>query len=55
MNKQTDAFIKHAADREETAAIGTSLPHESAALHVSGEATYTDDLPELHGTLHAAL
>ena len=55
MNKQTDAFIKHAADREQTAAIGTSLPHESAALHVSGEATYTDDLPELHGTLHAAL
>ena len=55
MNKQTDAFIKHAADREEAAAIGTSLPHESAALHVSGEATYTDDLPELHGTLHAAL
>jgi xanthine dehydrogenase large subunit len=55
MNKQTDAFIKHAADREETAAIGTSLPHESAALHVSGEATYTDDLPELQGTLHVAL
>ena len=55
MNKQADAFIKHAADREETAAIGTSLPHESAALHVSGEATYTDDLPELQGTLHAAL
>jgi xanthine dehydrogenase large subunit len=55
MNKQTDAFIKHAAKREETSAIGTSLPHESAALHVSGEATYTDDLPELHGTLHAAL
>jgi xanthine dehydrogenase large subunit len=55
MNKQTEAFIKHAADREETAAIGASLPHESAALHVSGEATYTDDLPELQGTLHAAL
>ena len=55
MNKQSDAFIHHAADRAETAAIGTSLPHESAALHVSGEATYTDDLPELHGTLHAAL
>jgi xanthine dehydrogenase large subunit len=37
------------------AAIGVPLPHESAALHVSGEATYTDDIPELHGTLHAAL
>lgn len=32
-----------------------SLPHESAHLHVSGEATYIDDLPELQGTLHAAL
>ncbi|MDQ7978763.1 xanthine dehydrogenase molybdopterin binding subunit [Paraburkholderia sp. SARCC-3016] len=36
-------------------AIGVALPHESAALHVSGEATYTDDIPELDGTLHAAL
>ncbi|MGB1311914.1 MAG: molybdopterin cofactor-binding domain-containing protein, partial [Leucothrix sp.] len=32
-----------------------SHPHESAALHVSGEAVYTDDIPELAGTLHAAL
>ncbi|HVE06801.1 MAG TPA: xanthine dehydrogenase molybdopterin binding subunit [Paraburkholderia sp.] len=37
------------------AAIGVPLPHESAELHVAGEATYTDDIPELHGTLHAAL
>ncbi|MGM9514734.1 xanthine dehydrogenase molybdopterin binding subunit [Roseateles sp. DB2] len=35
--------------------VGSSRPHESAALHVSGEARYTDDLPELRGTLHAAL
>jgi len=55
MNKQTDAFIEHAADRDASAPIGSPLPHESAALHVSGEATYTDDLPELQGTLHAAL
>ncbi|MBN3766763.1 xanthine dehydrogenase molybdopterin binding subunit [Burkholderia sp. Ac-20365] len=57
MNRQTDAFIHHAAlaDNEMQAAIGVSLPHESAALHVSGEATYTDDIPELAQTLHAAL
>ncbi|HEY3597118.1 MAG TPA: xanthine dehydrogenase molybdopterin binding subunit [Paraburkholderia sp.] len=58
MNKQTDAFIKHAAHAPADAAqaaIGVSLPHESATLHVSGEATYTDDIPELQGTLHAAL
>jgi len=36
-------------------AANASHPHESAALHVSGEAIYTDDIPELAGTLHAAL
>ena len=30
-------------------------PHESAHLHVAGEATYIDDMPELAGTLHCAL
>ncbi len=59
MNRQTDAFMTHAADRTAAeapaAAIGAALPHESAALHVSGEATYTDDIPELQGTLHVAL
>ncbi|WP_418646971.1 xanthine dehydrogenase molybdopterin binding subunit [Thauera butanivorans] len=30
-------------------------PHESAHLHVSGEATYVDDIRELAGTVHAAL
>ena len=30
-------------------------PHESAHLHVAGTAPYTDDIPELAGTLHAAL
>ena len=36
-------------------AAGKPLPHESARLHVAGEATYIDDQPELAGTLHAAL
>ncbi|WP_348699355.1 xanthine dehydrogenase molybdopterin binding subunit [Duganella fentianensis] len=36
-------------------AVGIGSKHESAALHVLGQATYTDDIPELHGTLHAAL
>ena len=35
--------------------VGQALPHESAALHVSGAAHYLDDLPELAGTLHAAI
>ena len=35
--------------------VGVALPHESAHLHVAGAAPYVDDLPELTGTLHAAL
>ena len=35
--------------------VGISRPHESAHLHVAGAAPYIDDLPELAGTLHAAL
>ena len=33
---------------------GASLPHESAHLHVSGQARYADDVPAPAGTLHAA-
>jgi xanthine dehydrogenase large subunit len=36
-------------------AVGVARAHESAELHVLGQATYTDDIPELQGTLHAAL
>jgi xanthine dehydrogenase large subunit len=35
--------------------IREALAHDSAALHVSGEARYVDDLPEPPGTLYAAL
>ncbi len=35
-------------------ACGQSLPHESARAHVTGQARFIDDLPELAGTLHAA-
>ena len=38
-----------------TAPVGRALPHESARLHVTGQARYVDDLPEAAGTLHAAL
>lgn len=43
-----------AAAPSATALIGHPVPHESAHLHVTGRATYIDDLPELAGTLHAA-
>ena len=48
MNARDNAY-------QESSAIGRPIPHESAALHVSGEATYIDDIPELAGTLHVAL
>ncbi len=34
--------------------VGTSLLHRSAFLHTTGEAIYTDDVPSLVNTLHAA-
>jgi xanthine dehydrogenase large subunit len=36
-------------------AVGVSRAHESARLHVLGQADYTDDIAEVRGTLHAAL
>ena len=48
MNKPGELAALHTA-------AGVSRPHESAHLHVAGAAPYTDDLPELSGTLHCAL
>jgi xanthine dehydrogenase large subunit len=36
-------------------AVGRPLPHDSAALHVTGRAGYTDDLPEPRDLLHVAV
>ena len=44
MTGKTDRFV-----------IGAALPHESAHLHVRGEAAYVDDQPEPRGLLYAAL
>ncbi len=37
-----------------TAVVGKPLMHDSADLHVSGTATYIDDMREPEGTLHVA-
>ncbi|NYT58519.1 xanthine dehydrogenase molybdopterin binding subunit [Alcaligenaceae bacterium] len=55
MNTQSNVFLGKDGHAGSTVATGISAPHESAALHVSGEAAYIDDLPELQGTLHCAL
>ena len=52
MNRQAEEFL--ASDRTRPAA-GVDHPHESAHLHVAGEALYVDDIPEIAGTVHAAL
>jgi xanthine dehydrogenase large subunit len=40
--------------RPDPAVVGETIPHESAALHVTGRALYTDDLtPRTKGILHA--
>jgi xanthine dehydrogenase large subunit len=53
MNQQTEPLLFDATTAQ--AEAGRSRPHESAHLHVAGAAPYIDDLPELAGTLHAAL
>ena len=62
MNQPVEAFLAapapssdEAARQQAGARVGISRPHESAHLHVAGAAPYIDDLPELAGTLHAAL
>ncbi|CAM8778325.1 Aldehyde oxidase/xanthine dehydrogenase a/b hammerhead domain-containing protein [Burkholderia pseudomallei] len=57
MNQQAEPFLSVAADAERDAfrQVHVSRPHESAHLHVSGRATYIDDIPLVAGTLHAAL
>ena len=42
-------------ERPIAGSVHEALPHDSAALHVAGEARYVDDLSEPAGTLHAAL
>ena len=51
MNKPVDLPLVDQAGAQ----VGVSRVHEAAHLHVAGAAPYTDDLPEITGTLHAAL
>jgi xanthine dehydrogenase large subunit len=42
-------------ERPRSGGVHAALAHDSAALHVAGEARYVDDLPEPAGTLYAAI
>jgi xanthine dehydrogenase large subunit len=41
--------------RKQERAVGKALPHDSAHLHVTGRAAYTDDIPEPRDLLHVAV
>jgi xanthine dehydrogenase large subunit len=59
MNKPIEAPLLAATEGPSTGlrtgVVGQHLPHESAHLHVTGRATYIDDIAEVNGTLHCAL
>ena len=38
-----------------TRTAGAPLPHDSALAHCTGQARFADDIPDIPGTLHAAL
>ena len=52
MNTMTD---KDQLQTQGAGVVGVSHVHESAHLHVTGAATYIDDIAELAGTLHMAI
>jgi len=46
--------VSHLSQRPDNPVVGQALPHESAALHVTGHALYTDDLVQrTRAVLHA--
>ena len=56
MNTQSDASdVSDVSEAPDSALAGAALRHESAHLHVSGEAVYVDDIRLPADTLHAAL
>jgi xanthine dehydrogenase large subunit len=55
MNDAANPVIESVAAAAAWTQVGRPRPHESARLHVLGQADYTDDIAEVRGTLHAAL
>lgn len=55
MNQQAEAFLAEvqslANDVDDSKQVHVSRPHELAHLHVSGRASYTDNIPLVAGRL----
>ena len=47
--------IRSRANSEVSGAVGEPIPHDSSRLHVTGRASYTDDIPEPRELLHLAV
>ena len=47
--------VDNKPDTARKVAVGAALAHDSAHLHVTGRASYTDDLPEPRNLLHVAV
>lgn len=47
--------IRSRAKSAISGAVGEPIPHDSSRLHVTGHATYTDDIPEPRNLLHVAV
>jgi len=47
--------IRSRATSAVAGAVGAAIPHDSSRLHVTGHATYTDDIPEPRALLHLAV
>lgn len=55
MRNLTTTDVTSRADVAAGSAADRARPHESAEKHVTGQATYVDDIVEPQGTLHAAV
>lgn len=55
MNKLADTFLNLNPTPTQGERVGVSFFHESAELHLTGQAIYTDDIPESQNTAHMAL
>ncbi len=55
MTDRIDAAGAEVSTRPIRGGVHSAIPHDSAIGHVTGTARYVDDLPEVPGTLHAAV
>ena len=53
MRREMDGAVRKPVRDEIDGGVGRAVAHDSARLHVTGEAIYIDDIPQVPGTLQA--